>query len=221
MVGEVLESRLKALEELSGLHLQIARYMLRVDGGAIFGADLVASAVLHRSLGLIRGFCGAIRDENYLCAAPLVRIQLDNLLRFYAFFLVENPHETALRVFEGEPLRKQADKNGKKMTDRYLVEKLSQELPWVKSVYDATSGFIHFSERHMFCSQGDVDEASRSVSVHISGKDVGIPDSARLEAIEGMIEITGQVLRHVYGWAHTKDVTRLATGGSPDSPPVA
>lgn len=210
MVSEAVGSQLEALRALGKSHLEVAQYMVHADGGALYGVDMVAIAILHRSLGLVRGFCSALSDENYLCAAPLVRLQLDNLLRFYALFIVEKPHETAYQIFAGNPVRKQVDMNGRKMTDRYLVERLSEVLPWVRSVYEATSGFIHFSARHMFCSQGKVDEANRSLEMQVSGKDIGIPDSARLEAIAGMIEITKQVLRYVYGWAHTKDIARLA-----------
>ena len=209
MMSKEVDSQLKSLEELSKDHLKIGLYMMQADFGALYGVDFIAIAVLHRSLGLIRGFCSAIRDDNYLCAAPLVRLQLDNLLRFYALFIVVDPHKTAIQIFAGKPLRKQVDKNGQKMLDYYLVDSLSKELPWVKSVYEATSGFIHFSEKHIYCSHGSAIEANRSFTMHISGKDISIPDTARLEAIAAMIEITNQVLRYVYGWAHTKDITRL------------
>jgi len=219
MVGETVEQDLQELEKMNDDHLAVAAYMLQVDQGAVFPVDLVAQAVLHRSLALLRGFCAAIRDENFLCAAPLVRLQLDNLLRFYALFIVEEPHKTAYQMFAGNPLRKQLDASGKKITDRYLVDRLSQELPWVRTVYEATSGFIHFSERHMFCSQEVVEKMGRSLEWQVSGRDCGIPDSARLDAIAGMAEITKQVLRYVYGWAHTKDITRAAATRDGPGPP--
>lgn len=205
-VSESVENKLKALESLQRDHLDVAGYMLRADGGALFPLDMVAQAVLHRSMGLVRGFCDAVRNENFLCAAPLVRLQLDNLLRFYAMSIVVDPHQTAFRIFAGTPLRKQVDRDGRKMTDQYLVEKLSTELPWVANVYRETSGFVHLSEKHIRNTHGDVDVTNRVVHTCISGRDYCLPDAFRIEAIECMIEITGQVLRYIYGWAYTKDI---------------
>lgn len=206
MVSGEVETALMGLDELNKAHLSVAGYVLQADGGALFPVDLVAQAVLHRSMALLRGFSGAIRDENFLCAAPLIRLQLDNLLRFYALFIVEDPHETSMQMFKGVPLRKQRDKKGSKMTDAYLAKKLSAELPWIPEVYKQTSGYIHLSEKHMFNTHGDVDESTRSVEICISGKDFKIDDGFRIEAIDCMKETTSNILRYIYGWGRTKDV---------------
>jgi len=204
-VSESVETKLKSLEGLQQDHINVAGYMLSADQGAAFPVDIVAQAVLHRSMGLVRGFCDAVRSENYLCAAPLVRLQLDNLLRFYALFIVHDPHETAFRISAGTPLTKQVDRDGRRMTDQHLVRKLSTELPWVSNVYRETSGFVHLSEKHVHNTRGSVDGANRQIEFCVSGRDYFLPDEFRIEAIECMIEITNQVLRYVYGWAKTKD----------------
>ena len=203
-ISEPVEKELKVLEKLNPDHLDVADYMLHADQGAVFTVDMMAQAVLHRSMCLIRGFCDAIRNENFLCAAPLVRLQLDSLLRFYALTIVKDPHKTAFAVLAGTPLKKQFDREGKKMTDRYLVEKLSVELPWVSSVYKETSGFIHLSDKHIHNTHGNIDNANRAVEVCRSGYDFALADKLRIESIKCMIEITKQMLRYVYSWAKTK-----------------
>lgn len=36
------------------------------------------------------------------------------------------------------------------MHDRYLANKMSIEYPWIESVYEQTSNYIHFSNTHIF-----------------------------------------------------------------------
>jgi hypothetical protein len=205
-ITDSVEVELKALEAMNAGHMEIGLYMARADGGTMYPIDTFALAVLHRSMSLIRGFCDSVRSENYLCAAPLVRLQLDNLLRMYALFIAHDPHEVAFRAFAGVPIRKQKDRAGNKMIDQYLVKKLSVDLPWVGRVYEETSGFIHLSEKHIFSTHGSIDRNKREVRICVSGRDFSIPDAARMEAAKCMSAITFQVLRYVYGWAHTKDV---------------
>jgi len=213
-LNKSLDDQLKDLERSQGTHFQVCGRVLKADGGAMFPVDFIALAVLHRSLALLRGFCHAIRDQNFICAVPLVRMQLDNLLRFYALSLVDNPHTLALKILGGDPLRKFPDRTGRKMTDSYLVEKLSEYLPWVKRLYKETSGYIHLSEKHIFNTIVSVDHVGRTVEHGVTGYDIGVPDSLRLEAVAAMREITKQLLGFVETWAHTKEVVG-ATKGAP------
>lgn len=206
MISKQVEERLKHLERSHEAHVEVGGYMLRADDAAVFPVDLVAQAVLHRSMSLIRGFCDAIRSENFLCAAPLVRLQLDNLLRFYALTLVDRPHEVATRILAGKPVRTQLDRSGRKMTDRYLARKLAEELPWVERVYQETSGYVHLSEKHILNTIISVDDAARTVEHGMTGSDLAVPDSLRLEAVDAMVEITKQLLGYVHSWARTKDI---------------
>jgi hypothetical protein len=67
----------------------------------LYPLDLLAIAVMDRGLSLIFGFIAQIRTNNFTCAAPLVRMHLDNVLRFYAAYISEDPHEFTFKVFEG------------------------------------------------------------------------------------------------------------------------
>ena len=37
--------------------------------------------------------------ENFVAAAHLVRCHLDNIIRFSAFWIVNDPHEVATKIF--------------------------------------------------------------------------------------------------------------------------
>lgn len=166
--------------------------------------DLYATAITHRALCLISGFCLMIENQNFICAAPLVRLQLDNLLRLYAAWLVKNPHEFCQKVLKGEHVRKLKDQDNQKMTDKYLVEKIAMEYPWASRLYEATSGYVHFSNKHHFNTVNHVDDKERSVEFGIGVSDINIPAGTREEAIDAMIEITKALLKYLHGWAFTK-----------------
>lgn len=92
-----------------------------------------------------------IKARNFICAAPLVRLQLDNSLRFYAAFLVEEPHELAKAFIDGKSIRSFRERGSKeKLTDRILVDRLSLHHSWIKEAYKQASGYIHLSEKHFF-----------------------------------------------------------------------
>lgn len=198
-----LESRVARIEGLRAGHLCLAKRMLQADGSKLFSLDLLASAVINRSLSLCAGFASLVRAENYLCAASLVRLQLDSCLRFFAAYLVDDPHAFAASVLKGIPVRKIKDRNGNPMTARYLVEALSSKYPWMLSVYTATSGFIHLSDRHVFSVIREVEDYGK-LSLFVGGGGEDVPQSLWLEMADGFLAATDAQFEFVEGWAFTK-----------------
>lgn len=90
-----IENLFLLLEKQKQIHIEVTGKMIQADNSNIFPLDLMGISVSKRSMSLIKGFIEMIRQENFICAAPMLRMQLDNSLRFYAAFLVENPHELA------------------------------------------------------------------------------------------------------------------------------
>jgi hypothetical protein len=186
-------------DELRSVWLQI----VKADDGKLFPVDLVASAVVKRSLALLSGFVLLIREKNFICAAPLVRLHLDSLLRFSAIWLVKEPHGLATAVLGGATIRKIKDRQGNPMTDSYLVSLLSRESPWVKTVYEATSGYIHLSKAHIY-NANQIDFQSKKGEIAVGKRDSFIPDSIRSEACDAMKAITEKILWFLHGWHQTK-----------------
>ena len=77
-------------------------------------------------------------------------MQLDTALRFYAGFIVHEPHEFAMNVLKGDRIDKMKDKDGNRMTDRYLVTQLANEYPWVEEVYERASNYVHYCLKLIF-----------------------------------------------------------------------
>ncbi len=198
-------NKVEKLRQFRNDHLEMGKLILSAHGGDLYRFDLLAVATLNRSMCLLKGFCDLIVSENFVAAAPLVRLQLDNCLRFFAGWLVSDPHEFAYQILGGKQIRNLFDRDGNKMTDRYLVEKFSEkEDARFLTLYIQTSGYVHLSNKHMFSAIGN-ESNEGSIRLKITDKDVFVSDELYLEAINSFAAVTKKLLEYMYGWAYTKE----------------
>jgi hypothetical protein len=205
--SESLAVSLARLTDLDQVHLDLGKQMFEAYGGTLYGMDLLATGALNRSKAHIAGFRHLIEAKNLICAGALLRLQLDTALRFYAAFLVENPHEFALGILDGRRVRDQRDRDGNKMTDGYLVRRLGVEFSWVPRVYERTSGYVHLSAAHLLSAIGPVEASQgsdQSISLKITAEDRPLPDWIYVEAVDAFRASTEIFLRYVEGWVFTK-----------------
>ncbi|SRR6266487_1271617 len=198
-----LEKRISHIEGLTDLHLTLLMEMLKADGGKMFALDMLACAAMKRSMALCAGFSALARARNYVCAASLLRLQLDSCLRFFAAFIVDKPHEFADEVLKGISIRKLKDRKGNLMTDRYLVDTLGKKYHWMPRVYSATSGFVHLSNKHIFTVIRDRKEDGK-LSLRVGATDEDFPDEIWTELADGFLASTDALFEYLKGWTYTK-----------------
>jgi hypothetical protein len=196
---------LSKIKEMEKVHLEYGLKMFSASNGAFYSLDILAIGAIKRSVAHCSAFQMLIRKRNFICAASILRMQLDNALRFYGAFIVENPHDYAKKVLHGISVRKLKDKQGNLMRDHYLVETLAKEYPWITKVYKETSGYIHLSEKHIFNAIDGYNENDRSANIKISESDIDLPDTMYLEAVNAFIASTEIFLRYLTSWIITKD----------------
>lgn len=199
---QAFEERLLFLEESKLSHFNISEEILN----QITPLSIYALMVLKRSLSLVFGFTSMMRQKNFLCAAPIIRLQIDNLLRFRAAFLVDNQSGFVVDVLEGKEVRNLKDRSDKRMTDAYLQDKLSNDYPWIKSTYKKTSGYIHLSEEHFHNTVRRKDGGEvREIELYIGADDQMVsPDKVYEDALENMILVTHSMLTFIGNWASQK-----------------
>jgi hypothetical protein len=129
--------------------------------------------IARRAIAQSVAFRQMIADRNSLVASSIIRMQLDTVLRLYALFWVADPEDFATRVFKGAQINKLKAKDGQKMSDKYLKDRLVPRNDWIPSVYEETSGYIHFSNRHMKAALRVIDKAAGRVELQIGAHDVG------------------------------------------------
>lgn len=200
-----VDELLGKLKEQQQIHLNVILKMMQADNASLYPLDLMGVSVSKRSMSLIRGFIEMICQNNFICAAPLIRMQLDNSLRFYAAFLVNDPHDLARQFAEGKSIRSFRDRDtNQKLTDRFLVDKLAEHHPWITEVYEKMSGYIHLSDLHLFNTLGKKQE-DEQLNVIISDSDSFITEKERTEAVYIMFELTTIVLWLLNSWTLSKE----------------
>lgn len=142
-------AKLQSLQELSPSHRSCAARLFKSCGGEVFPCDAIAFAILDRSLNLLKGFHLLITNGGYISGVGLLRMQLDNVLRFNGIIRSADPHDVANSIINGVQLRTLKDSSGNRMTDRRLVEILAVKNPWITQVYDLASSYVHLSDSHI------------------------------------------------------------------------
>lgn len=195
-----LERKIKAVTELSKAS------MLTPPGFYTF--DIFVNGLLNRSVNLLKGFISLKRQNNFIAAAPLVRLHLDSLLRLYAPQLIDyNIDDFAHKVIGGTPVRKLKDRDNQKMTDARLVEKISEHeaFNWVKKVYDTGNAYVHYSDQLVFAAMKVKDKEERIVNFTVGQHDNFIPIAEKHGAVHWMHEITDGLLLLTYSWVKQKE----------------
>lgn len=201
-----IDEKLNELKKLSDQHLEKCMELLNAGNAKMYSMDLLSIAVFKRSMSLISGFRLMIRNKNFTCAAPIIRMQLDNALRFYATTLVKNPNELVAGFIKGTHINNFKDhSNGEKLTDSYLLKLLKRNFPGIEKVYKDTSGYIHLSEKHLFNTITTKSSRERGLTITVGADDFVVTDLDRIEATEAMIDISKIVLWCLSGWTAHKE----------------
>ncbi len=196
-----LEQRLEKIQ--NGADEILHKVFSTVDNGdGVYFSTFVIMGAVKRSLSLTKAFCSLAREKNFVAAAPMVRLQLDTLLRLNAAYLYEGGLEKfAEKVFYGEPVNKLLSRDREKMTDSYLARKVSEEYPWVQNVYKELCDLVHFSDRHIFAALTTKDEKERTVRFVISDDDPPRVDEDYFEMVDCFYVTLKATGRYAVGWA--------------------
>jgi hypothetical protein len=168
--------------------------------------DFLIIGVVKRSLDLVDGFILTISNWNLICAAPIIRMHLDTLLRLNYVFNIPPKEADKLihHIMDGEPLHKFKDLEGKRLTDGCLLKYTKDVFPWIDNVYEQTSKFIHFSERHMFVPIFSTNNEKRIVNFAIHKGSHNVEEKQITEYYDVFIIITDSIIKFINSWGERK-----------------
>lgn len=170
----------------------------------MFGLDLLAYGAIKRNLSTTTAISQMVSSWNMLSARSLLRVHIDTALRFSAAWLVEQPHDFALKIIGGQRIDKLKDRTGTKLTDAYLVKTRASEYPWLPKVYDSLSGYIHFSGTHVLDSVAALGDEDMSISFEVAATDYKFPEFSWREILECTHEATDMLTKYLDGYIFTK-----------------
>lgn len=194
---EQIESQLLEIENKSKAIINMGKQLFAITSKTeVF--DMFLISVLNRTVNLNKAFVGLIRDNNFIAAAPFIRINLDTLLRIYASGISEFDRNTfALKVISGESIRKMKIHKSKiNMQDVNLVEKISsvKNMEWVKDIYETGNSFIHFSDNIIFSSQKISNYKERTIELTIGMHDSYTDEKTKLDSTIWMNKIIDSIV---------------------------
>jgi hypothetical protein len=129
------------------------------------------SSAINRAMNINRGFITLTKDDNYSCAIPLMRLMIDNCMRFWGITLVDDKHEY-IRVWgSGERISSIKDRNGYKLSDKHLSECFALLYRGVDKTYNDACAFVHFSEQNLYITAKVDKQKERRVDLRIDGYD--------------------------------------------------
>lgn len=198
------------LDRLRVHHLDLTRRFLQAAEGNVYTIDLVMGAAMSRSYSLVDGFIQAFDTWNPIVAAPLLRMQIDSLVRVAYVAAAPQANEVADYVVGGGEFRKLKDAEGVTLTDARLVELAKGAHPWLRDVYSATSGWVHFSPEHVRAAwtikerKNEDGGLVRVLSGALPLRSEQIPERALQELLGAMTQATKELFGYVEAWEARK-----------------
>jgi hypothetical protein len=191
-----IDNKLKAIINLGK--------QLSMISSNIYLFDIFLIAALNRTINISKAYVSLIRDGNFIAAAPLVRINIDTLLRLYASTISEYDRNTfALNVLKGKLIKEFKIKGTRKMMrDSVLCTELSniKGMDWVSDIYRAGSSFIHMEKSHIISSLKFDNEQEMLLHMTIGFHDKFIPDSEKYGSAMWMNKIIDSIVEQAQLW---------------------
>ena len=203
---DTLEAAIAFLKDSEKIHRELLKYAFFADEKAIYSADMIMQGMAQRSIKLTLGFVSMVEQSNAECAVPLLRLQLDNVMRFNALWLF-NDNNKIFTAFLKDTFHKLKTSDGKRLTDAFLCDQISKKYEWFKRVYKSTSSYIHFSNPGLMSSVVGVgNDESRTISSCV-GSEAGRQwqTEEKKEAVDAFIAATEILLTLFYSWGYTKE----------------
>jgi len=204
---DLVKSLIAQVDTDSDALLKLGMSVFGKSGEPMYPLDHLAVGAVKRNISTARAFNMLIESWNMVCARTLLRVHIDTSLRFSAAWLVDKPHDFATRVLKGERIDKLKDRDGKSLSDAYIVEVRSSEHPWLQAVYKNLSGYVHFSGLHIYASVVSISEKDRTISFEISDTDLQFPEASWVEILRCFRDATGILTKFLNGYISTKQLS--------------
>src|SRR5690606_22948913 len=113
----------------------------------IYKLSSIYISLINRAIELNNGYISLFNLKNYLTAISLLRIQIENCLRFHGLRILDNMPYAFDEFLSGKELREMTGNDGKKLYDTYLAKELDRIYPEYnfKGLYKQYCEIIHFS----------------------------------------------------------------------------
>jgi len=199
------------LDQLRVEHVNIVGDFLKVHEN-FYSLDTFFVAIAQRSYELVDGFISMLDEVNFSVMAPILRMQIDNLIRASYVSRSKNPDEIASDFMIGTEFRRMKTPNGVKLTDHKLKEEAILHHPWVFDVYEKTSGWIHLSPAHVHTTMKTERVSDGAlVKVHFPRSSEDLSVEVLEDICFALIKVTRELFEYFEGWYEVKGLPKGET----------
>lgn len=185
-----LDEEIKKLDDWIELLPKMGMEFVNSGSGHLYLLDFIFIGAIKRTLSMAVGLSGLIKAKNITLCRAVIRMQMDTVSRMLAYTYVDDPSKMALEVIKGKALNKFHSKDGKPLTDAYLIDRISKDHPWMKESYKRLSGYVHFSENQLFDSiVGVGSEEERTINISIATEDSNFPEVSWIEIVQSFVAL--------------------------------
>lgn len=197
------EEILSEIFNLENEILESSKRFFEADSNNLYSLDLFAIAVNNRTMSLTKAYLTLVKENNYIAAVSLIRLQLDNALRFFASTQVKDLNNFVMHFIDGKEIRDYKDFKGKNLSDSYLAKELDKYFSGTYKLYKNACGYVHLSDKHFFPTISKIEEKDRSFRFVI-GSSNNYTEEQKIDFSKTMLEVTKLVIIMVEQWKHEK-----------------
>ena len=192
-------------------HVKAVKDFMAADGN-LYAIDMFLVGVANRSMYLTLAFIGLVDAWNVFAAAPLIRLQVDSLLRVsYLFRDSTAPDDLAAEILKGTRFRDLKDSFGRRLTDARLLELATPHHEWLGDMYAAGNSWIHLSTVHVLSPWELVEEKDVLKAGQIGRMETWfpirrakVPPEFLADMFAAMAEATSELLVYLEIWRRRK-----------------
>jgi hypothetical protein len=119
-------------------------------GGKFYPTDLYTYSIINRAMAINDAYFRLTKLNNYVAAAPYIRMQMDNCISAYAGIMVADRDifKFLNHFIAGKDLYKFKDARKNPLYEKYVVQELNKIFPMFKKGYEYYNDMVHLSNQH-------------------------------------------------------------------------
>lgn len=204
-----LERCLVRIDSLQYEFLDSAHRIMKAGKSSIHKLDFFALSIINRAISLNKGFKTLMETENTLSAVGLLRLQLDNLIRYNAIIVCEKPFELMEHILDNKSIHEYRE-NNKAFSDNFLAKRLNERFPNSLKLYKYLCNYIHYGYTHVdYIFREKVCSTENSPYSVVVGDNDRFSLEDKIDYTENLINISSNLITLMNQWAKEKDSWEL------------
>lgn len=141
-------------EKFEEVDKKLQELFITFNGNIMFPCSYFIGSIITRTRANNQGFMDLIKAKNHICALAFIRLQIDNCILLYQAQLVDDSDDFFQYIANGKDAYNYNGNKKKKINfhESKIVKALNYKYEGIQSLYKSSSGFIHFSSKHISSS---------------------------------------------------------------------